>query len=52
MIRDAESIGSIRIAQNWALRFVHERAIELGKDWWVMDLWGERVRCERRMLRG
>ena len=52
MIRRAESDDSIRNAQNCALRFVHERAIELGKDRWIMDLWGERERRERRMSRG
>jgi len=54
MIRDAESNDSIRIAQDWAVDFVRERARELGKQGWFMDPWGcleQRERRERRASR-
>ncbi|KAF8494580.1 hypothetical protein F5888DRAFT_629147 [Russula emetica] len=54
MIREAESNDSIRNAQNWAVRFVRERATELRKHGWLMDPWGcpeQRERRERRISR-
>ena len=52
MIRVAESSDSIRSAQDWAVRYVQERANQLGKNGWLMDPWGcleRRERRERRM---
>ena len=54
MIRGAESNDAIRNAQDWAVHFVRERAIQLGKDGWIADPWGcleQRERREHRMLR-
>ncbi|KAN0116327.1 hypothetical protein V8E52_005946 [Russula decolorans] len=49
MIRDAESNDSIRIAQDWAVDFVRERARELGKQGWFMDPWGCLEQRERQL---
>jgi len=54
MIRRAESNNSIKNAQNWAVRYVQERAIQLGKNGWLEDPWGcleQRQRRDRRMSR-
>ena len=54
MIRCAESNDSIQNAQNWAVRYVQERAIQLGKNGWLEDPWGrseQRQRRDRRMSR-
>ena len=54
IIRGAESNDSIRNAQDWAVDFVRERAIQLGKSGWLEDPWGcleQRERRERRMSR-
>ena len=51
MIRGAESNDSIRNAQDWAVGFVRERAIQLGKDGWIADPWGCLERRERRECR-
>ena len=48
MIRSAESNDAIRNAQDWAVDFVRERAIQLGKDEWIVDPWGCLERRERR----
>jgi hypothetical protein len=52
MIKRAESNDAIRNAQDWAVDFVRERAIQLGKDGWIADPWGcseQRERREHRM---
>ena len=51
MIRRAESNDSIQNAQNWAVDFVRERAIQLGKDGWIADPWGCSEQRERREQR-
>jgi hypothetical protein len=51
MIRGAESNNSIQNAQKWAVHYVRERAIQLGKNAWLEDPWGQRERRERRMSR-
>ena len=54
MIRSAESNDSIRNAQDWAVHFVQERGIQLGKDGWLEDPWGcseQRERRERHLSR-
>ena len=54
MIRVAENNDSIKIAQDWALHYVQERAIQLGRNGWIVDPWGcseQRERRDRRMSR-
>ena len=54
MIRRAESNDAIQNARNWAVRYVQERAIQLGKNGWLEDPWGcleQRQRREFRMSR-
>ncbi|KAI0268015.1 hypothetical protein BGY98DRAFT_938336 [Russula aff. rugulosa BPL654] len=48
MIRCAESNDSIQNAQNWAVRYVQERAIQLGKNGWLEDPWGRSEQRQRR----
>jgi hypothetical protein len=51
MIRAAASNDSIQEAQVLAVDLVRERAIQLGKNEWIMDPWGCREQRERRERR-
>ncbi|KAI0264328.1 hypothetical protein BGY98DRAFT_939924 [Russula aff. rugulosa BPL654] len=50
IIRGAESNDSIRNAQDWAVDFVRERAIQLGKNGWLEDPWGCSEQRERHLM--
>ena len=51
MIRRVESNDSIQNARNWAVRYVQERAVQLGKNAWLEDPWGCLEHRQRRELR-
>ncbi len=48
MISEAKTNDDLRNAEDWAVRFVREKAEELGKNEWLVDPWGCLEQRERR----